>query len=114
MVVRNGQIAGNWHTGVSLDNAAGVVCENLVISATSVRGIHVGDRARVLKCQVDGGTTGISLSGLRVGEASIVADCIVSNCMGDGFNIGDSGTVRNCIAIENDPDGFSGGAYVRT
>lgn len=54
------------------------------------------------RCIARGNTTGANGNGFRLGNASIVRNCISANNRGSGFQfVGSSGSLINCIAYSN-------------
>ncbi|MEM7144439.1 MAG: right-handed parallel beta-helix repeat-containing protein [Verrucomicrobiota bacterium] len=116
LTVINGIIEGAWYAGVGANDTERVKCVDLKISARRY-GIITGPHAHIQRCQIDGSSSGLplDLGGIRVGSFSLIQDCIVAQCAGDGFRAETSSSAINCIAYSNGADtgdhGFEMGDY---
>ncbi len=94
MTIRNGVIFdwAGWGVNVTSVNTRNQVVEGLSIGACDAGGILLDDNSRITDCTL----SGISGSGIEVGEASIVQSCSIIST-GVGLKLGSASTADSCI-----------------
>jgi len=93
--VRNGSIVtfGDSSGGAVRLNGDDCVVEDVRVILSEGSGINVGASARVTRCVVFGGLTGVS-----VGDGSVVKDCAVKSTAGNAFRLDGGSSIENCTA----------------
>lgn len=114
IVVRNGNIKGAWYAGVHLLGKSNARCDNIRVYQTASYGLVMGVSSHITNCQINGKNTSIDTAGITSSNGSIIKNCSVTLCLGDGFApAGNRSSILECTAIENGGIGFDlGDSYI--
>ena len=110
IAIRNGSIEGAWYAGVHLLGKSNARCDNIRVYQTASYGLVMGVSSHIINCQINGKNTSIDTAGITSSNGSIIKNCSVTLCLGNGFApTGDHSSILECTAIENGGIGFDVG-----